>query len=250
MILRVNEIEFSYNSHPVIRDISFEAPKGCVLGILGVNGAGKSTLLKCLNKILSPRSGSIFIQGRELAKMDRMETAKALGYVPQRQSETTLTVFETVLLGRRPHMEWRPGPKDLEVTSNIIDMMGLEKMAMRPVTQLSGGEAQKVALARALAQTPEILLLDEPTSNLDLKNQLEVMGLVRKAVKESGLTAIISIHDLNLALRFSDRFILLKDNIIHTVAKKDDITPEIIKEVYGVDVILSKMGSYTIVAPV
>jgi iron complex transport system ATP-binding protein len=147
-------------------------------------------------------------------------------------------------------MEWRPGPKDLEVTSNIIDMMGLEKMAMRPVTQLSGGEAQKVALARALAQTPEILLLDEPTSNLDLKNQLEVMGLVRKAVKESGLTAIISIHDLNLALRFSDRFILLKDNIIHTVAKKDDITPEIIKEVYGVDVILSKMGSYTIVAPV
>jgi iron complex transport system ATP-binding protein len=203
-----------------------------------------------LNKILSPRSGSILIQGKELARMDRMETAKALGYVPQRQGETTLTVFETVLLGRRPHMEWRPGPKDLDVTSDVITMMGLEKMAMRPVTKLSGGEAQKVALARALAQTPEILLLDEPTSNLDLKNQLEVMGLVRKAVKESRLTAIISIHDLNLALRFADRFILLKDNVIHTVANKDEISPGVIKEVYGVDVILSKMEGYTIVVPV
>ncbi len=249
MILHVNDVEFRYNSHHVLRGLTFTCERGTVLGVLGVNGAGKSTLLKCINKILSPEKGTVFIDKHDVASMARSDIAKRIGYVPQRHGEDQLTVFDTVLLGRKPYVEWNPTTKDLEIVEKVIRLMRLEKLALRPVSHLSGGEVQKVVLARALAQEPELLLLDEPTSNLDLKNQLEVMNLVRHAVKEHGLAAIISIHDLNLALRFSDQLLLMKDGTVHTLCPKYGLTAQTIKEVYDVDVILGEMNGLPFVLP-
>lgn len=249
MILQVNDVHFRYNSRPVLDGLSFNVERGTILGVLGVNGAGKSTLLKCINKILRPQNGSVLVEDNNLSTMSRTEIAKRMGYVPQRHGEDKLTVFDTVLLGRRPYIEWSTTNRDLDIVEKVIQLMRLEALAMRPVTQLSGGETQKVVIARALAQEPDLLLLDEPTSNLDLKNQLEVMNLVRHVVSEHGLAAIISVHDLNLALRFADRFLLLKDGVIHTLSDRDGLTAEIIKDVYEVDVILGDMDGYPVVIP-
>jgi iron complex transport system ATP-binding protein len=249
MILEVNGIEFSYNSHPVLRGLSFSVERGTILGVLGVNGAGKSTLLKCINKILTPRTGCVLVDNQDVAVMTGSEIAKRIGYVPQRHGEDRLTVFDTVLLGRRPYIEWNPTRNDLEIVERVIRLMRLEKLALRPVMQLSGGEIQKVVIARALSQEPDLLLLDEPTSSLDLKNQLEVMNLVKHAVADHGLAAIVSIHDLNLALRFADRLLLLKDGAIHTVCSREGLTSAVISEVYDVDAILGDMGGYPVVIP-
>lgn len=250
MILKVRDIEFSYNSHPILVDVSFEIERGSILAVLGVNGAGKSTLLKCVNGILKPRAGCVFIGPDDINDLNRSEIAERIGYVPQRHGEDKLSVFDTVLLGRLPYIRWNAGRRDLEIVENTLRLMRLEHLAMRPVSRLSGGEAQKVVLARALAQEPELLLLDEPTSNLDLKNQLEVMNLVRHAVKDHNLAAVISIHDLNLALRYADRFLLLKDGRIHALTDRRGIDATIIKEVYGVDVIIGAVAGNSIVIPV
>ncbi len=249
MILEVSNITFSYNSHPVLDGLSFRLEPGVVLGVLGVNGAGKSTLLKCINRILRPGKGAVLIDENDVARMRRSEIAKRVGYVPQRHDEDKLTVFDSVLLGRRPYIEWNATENDLRIVERVIRLMRLEALAMRPIDHLSGGEAQKVVLARALAQEPDLLLLDEPTSNLDLKNQLEVMGHVRRVVKTDGIAAIVSVHDLNLALRFADRFLLLKDGAIHTLSDRSGITRDVIKDVYDVDVILGELDGYPVLIP-
>ncbi len=246
-MLSIAGIEFSYNSHPVLKDIHLELAPGQVLAVLGVNGAGKSTFLKCINRILRIRKGSILLQDKDVLHMPGEEIARHMGYVPQRYGEEELAVFDAVLLGRKPYMKWKADEKDLEIVETTLRQMELEKLAMRPVNTLSGGEMQKVILARALAQEPDLLLLDEPTSNLDLKNQLEVMGLVHAAVKDRGLSAIICLHDINLAFRYADRFLMLKDGQVHTQGGRETITPEAIHQVYGVEVLLGEVQGHPIV---
>ena len=246
MILSIAGLKFSYNSHAVLAGVSFHLEAGQILGVLGVNGAGKSTLLKCINRILRTKRDTVFLNGRDIHQMRGEEIARSMGYVPQKYGDEPLTVFDTVLLGRRPHIRWAATRKDLEVVESILRLMHLEDFALRPVIQLSGGEAQKVMIARALAQEPEILLLDEPLSNLDLKNQIEVMHLLVQAVRQRGLAAILSVHDLNLALRFADFFLLLKDGKVHTFATRGAITAEVIEEVYGVKVILKEVQGYPV----
>jgi len=250
MILEIQNIRFSYNSHPVLDDVSFSLDKGRMLGILGVNGAGKSTLLKCLNRILTPQRGGVLLHGEDLLRMDRRQTARRLGYVPQRHGESRLSVYEAVLLGRKPHMGWTVRKEDHAMVESLVEGLGLGPLALRPVSDLSGGEAQKVMIARALAQSPKVLLLDEPTSNLDLKNQLEVLGLIRRIVRDHGLSAVVSIHDLNLALRFADEFLFLKDHKVHAMVPKEGLTADGIQQVYDVPVVLEKVGEHTVVAPV
>ena len=249
MKLVVNDIGFSYNSHPVLSETSFSLDRGMVMGVLGVNGAGKSTLLKCINRMLAPDRGSVMVEGQNLFRMNQNRVARRVAYVPQRHPETRLTVFDAVLIGRKPHVRWSATPNDYALAEKIIHQMGLDDLALRPVIDLSGGEIQKVVIARALAQSPKVLLLDEPTSNLDLKNQLEVMGLIRRVVDTRGLCAVVAIHDLNMALRFADRFLFLKDSRVHAVGAPDDLDPETIRQVYGVDVALAKVGGHTVVAP-
>ena len=169
MILSVDGIEFSYKSKRILENVKFKVNRGDVVSILGVNGAGKSTLIKCINKILKPKQGTILIDNYDIDKLDNLEIAKKMGYVPQRADGNYMTVFDTVLLGRKPHIKWEISEKDIELVNNILKLMNLEDYALRYTNELSGGELQKVIIARALVQEPHVLLLDEPTNNLDLK---------------------------------------------------------------------------------
>lgn len=249
MILSVDGIRFSYNSHAVLDGVSFCVEKGRVLAILGVNGAGKSTLLKCLNRIVRPQAGSVLLGEADLFTLPQDAIARRMGYVPQQHTQPRLSVYEAVLLGRRPHMGLTVGKADYAVVEQTLEQMGLSGLALRPVDDLSGGEVQKVMIARALAQSPTILLLDEPTSNLDLKNQMDVMGLIRSVVVDHGLMAIIAIHDLNLAVRFADQFLFLKNHKVHGLSSKDELNAGIIEQVYGLKVLVEEVAGQRVVVP-
>lgn len=249
MNLAVDGIEFSYNCRSAIRQISFEVDKGDILGILGMNGAGKSTLLKCLNKILLPKQGAVLLNNQNILKMNSLEVARQVGYVPQNSVVTTVSVFDLILMGRKPHIKWKVTKNDYRIVESIIKQLKLEHLCLSPMSQLSGGETQKVIIARALAQEPGVLLLDEPTSSLDLKNQFEVMRLIRKIVKEKQLAAVVSIHDLNLALRFTDKILMIKDNTVYSLSNKEDVTEEMIQDVYEMDVTLHQVNGNSVVIP-
>ena len=249
-MLSVDGIRFAYNAKPVLDGVSFDVARGELCSILGNNGAGKSTMLKCLLGILQPQEGSVLIEEEDVKRLSRMEMARRMGYVAQRESTSArLTVFDAVLMGRRPHINWGAGKKDLEVVQEVMESLELEDLSLRYLDQLSGGELQKVVIARALAQEPGIMLLDEPTSNLDLRNQLEVMETVKKAVAERGIAALMAIHDVNLALRFSHKFMLLKDGVILACGGAEFITPESMVKVYGVRVEVESLGDRKIVIP-
>ena len=235
--LRIRGVEFGYGSEAVLKGISIEIPQGEMLSIVGPNGAGKTTLLRCINRILKPRRGVIMVNGKSIEEMSRREIAKKMGYVPQSTHQVfPNTVFDVILMGRRPHFAWKCNEKDIEKVLETLKMLGIEHLAMRDITELSGGQQQKVFIARALAQEPEILLLDEPTSNLDIKHQLEVMNIIKSITNERGITAIMAIHDLNLASRYADRVIMMHKGKIFAVGSPEEVlTPENIREVYGVE---------------
>ncbi|MBN2402140.1 MAG: ABC transporter ATP-binding protein [Spirochaetes bacterium] len=249
MKLNVAGIKFSYNHFPVLDDVSFSLEPGRILGVLGVNGAGKTTILKCLNRILTPGTGSVYIDGREVRHMHRNAIAKYFGYVPQRSPDSLLTVFDSVLLGRRPYIKWNATKKDLLIVEDILRQLGCAHLSQRVTSELSGGELQKVIIARALAQEPKVLLLDEPTSSLDLKNQLQVMNIIKNAVHNYNLSAVVSMHDINLALRFADSFLMLKDGNVRFLSGKSELSPDVIEEVYGVKVIINQVNDYQIIIP-
>jgi iron complex transport system ATP-binding protein len=237
MKLEIKGVQFSYGSVPVLEDISLRVRDGEVLSLLGPNGSGKTTLLKCINRILKPKKGTILLEGRDAGNMGLKELARTLGYVPQSAPTAfPLTVFDMVLLGRKPHVNWGLGERDKEIAIEMLKLMELDGMALRMFNELSGGGKQKVIMARALSQEPQVLLLDEPTSNLDLRHQLEVLQLVIDMVKERGLSVIMAIHDLNLASRFSSKIVMLKDGEIRAAGEpREVLNSGNIKEVYGVE---------------
>lgn len=203
---------------------------------MGPNGSGKTTLIKCMDRILRPK-GSILLDSRKLDDMSGVEIARIFGYVPQ-SSSTPLntTVFDTVLMGRRPHISWRVSDADIEKVADTLELLHLEKFSMRDFSQLSGGQKQKVLIARALCQEPEVLLLDEPTSNLDMKHQLDVMETISSLVKDKGISAVMAIHDLNLASRFSDKLAMLMGGKVYAVGSPNSlITESNIGYVYGIE---------------
>ncbi|MEW6187628.1 MAG: ABC transporter ATP-binding protein [Thermodesulfobacteriota bacterium] len=249
MNLKVGGLAFSYNGRPVLKGVEFELKRGEILGVLGVNGAGKTTLLKCLNRILKPQSGTVLLDQKNVRRMNRREIATHFAYVPQKYGEEPLTVFDTILLGRKPYIKWEATHDDLHIVEAILYRLHIEHLALRPTNQLSGGEMQKVIIGRALAQEPEVLLLDEPTSNLDMKNQIQVMQLVTVAVREHDMAAIISMHDINLAFRFVDCLLMLKEGRVHWFGSKKEISASEIEAVYGLKVVLNEVGPYRIVIP-
>lgn len=250
MILSVSELAFNYPSHSVLKEINFSICKGNFLAVLGVNGAGKSTLLKCINRVLKPCAGAVFIQNDEAGKLSRREIAKRIGYVAQRQESVSMTVFDAVLMGRKPYIQWEASPRDLEITHKALKMLELEEYSLRYLNELSGGEQQKVVLARALAQEPDLLLLDEPTSSLDLKNQLEVVRIIKRVVRNQQISAVVSMHDLNLAIRFADKFLLLKNGEIFAAGGLEVMTPKSIESVYSISVKINEIEGIPVVVPV
>jgi iron complex transport system ATP-binding protein len=249
MILSVQGMRFHYPGRPVLEQVSFTVEKGQVLAILGPNGTGKTTLLKCLNRILPPTAGSVFIGDEPISRLSRNALAKKIGYVEQQRSGSRATVFNTVLLGRKPYIRWDITFNDMAITSQALETLGMEDFALRYMDELSGGELQKVIIARALAQQPEILLMDEPTSSLDLKNQLEVLRLIQQISRDRGIAAVVAMHDLNLAFRFADRFILLKNKTIFAAGGPEVMTPENIESVYAVPVMIASHNGNRVVIP-
>ena len=249
MILNVQGIRFHYPCRPVLEEASFSVERGEVLAVLGTNGTGKTTLLKCINRILMPAAGTVLIDDESTALLSRNALAQKIGYVEQQRSGSRATVFNAVLLGRKPYIRWDITQRDMEIAGQALTSLGLADYALRYMDELSGGELQKVVIARALAQEPDILLMDEPTSSLDLKNQIEVVNLIRQISRERGIAAVVAMHDLNLALRFADRFILLKDKTIYAAGGSEVMTPEIIEAVYAVPVTIAAYKGSRVVIP-
>jgi len=252
MKLKVKDVEFGYQSVPVLRDVCFELAQSEVLGIVGPNGAGKSTLIRCIDRILIPQKGSILLDERAIKEMRRMELAKKLGYIPQSSHQSfPATVFDVVLMGRRPHIGWRSSEKDEEKVLDVLQMLKIEYLAMRDINEISGGQQQKVFIARALVQEPDVLLLDEPTSNLDIKHQLDVMDAIKKLVREKEISAIMAIHDLNLGSRYSDRIIMMNGGTIVSAGDPSSVlNAENIKQVYGVEALVRNELGCPYIVPV
>jgi len=253
MKLKMKNVEFNYGSVPVLTRVCFELAQSEMLGIVGPNGAGKSTLIRCINRILNPQKGYILLDEKKITEMHRMELAKKMGYIPQSTSQTfPATVFDTVLLGRRPHIGWRSSEEDNEKVLDVLELMDIEDLAMRDINELSGGQEQRVYIARALAQEPEVLLLDEPTSNLDIQHQLEVMEIIKDLVMNKGISAIMAVHDLNLASRYTDRVIIMKEGKIFDAGNPSDVlTPENIRSVYNVEAkVIIQNGEVPYIVPV
>ena len=250
MILRVEDLHFSYGSRPVLEGVDFGVAKGELCAVLGNNGAGKSTLLKCAARILQAREGVVYLDEEDISKLKGQDLAKSLSYVAQRDTENArLSVFDTVLQGRKPHLGLTIRTNDIQVVEEVLVALEMEEFAFRYLDELSGGELQKVVIARALAQEPQVLLLDEPTSNLDLRNQLEVMDLMRRMTEEKGMAVLVAIHDINLASRFCDKYLLLHEGLIFASGGDEVLTQSNIEETYGIMVRLLRDNGRTLVVP-
>ncbi|EGQ79465.1 iron(III) ABC superfamily ATP binding cassette transporter, ABC protein [Fusobacterium animalis ATCC 51191] len=197
MKLEIKNLSFSYKNKEILNNISFEVYSGTLLSILGANGAGKTTLIKCINGILKFKKGEVLIDEKNFNNKSLKEKSKIMSYVPQITSsfDIDLTVFDTVLLGRIPHKTFKFSEWDKQIALNNIKKLDLEKYLFSYVGELSGGEKQRVLIARALTQEPKILILDEPISNLDLKFQLETMKILKNLAKEENLIVITILHD-------------------------------------------------------
>ena len=239
-VLKVSNLSFSWknNSVPVLSDIEFSVRDGELVAILGINGAGKSTLLKCMNRILKPENAEIKIDSMNINDLSLLELSKLVSYVPQSiMTNFSMDVFDVVMLGRRPHISWRISNEDRDKVSKTLQLFDLEDFAFRRFDQLSGGERQRVIVAKAVVQSPSLFLFDEPTSDLDLKNQIEVMKRIRNLVENKGMrrAALVAVHDINLAARFADRIILLNNGRIQAFnTPKSVLTEQNISEVFGV----------------
>jgi iron complex transport system ATP-binding protein len=252
MNLKVRNVIFSYSSTKILDDVTMDMDCSEVIGIVGPNGAGKSTLIRCINRILNPQEGRITLDGSDVKDMTRMEIAKVLGYVPQTASHAfSTTVFDIILMGRRPHCGWRCSKSDVKKALEVLKLVGIEHLAMRDFDELSGGQQQKVLVARALSQEPDILLLDEPTSNLDIRQQLETMEIIKNLVREKGISAIMAIHDLNLAARYSDHILMLKNGKVFDVGDPYSVlNAQNIAQVYGVQAAVKDEGGRPYIVPI
>lgn len=252
MKLEIKGVNFSYGSRYALEDVTMSIGDGEIVTLVGPNGSGKTTLLKCLNRILKLQKGTVLVEEKDISKLKLKELAKLLSYVPQSVGRSfPSTVFEIVLIGRKPYVDWGVSSRDKEIVSSILSLMGLNEMALRQSNELSGGEYQKVLIARALAQEPQVLLLDEPTSNLDLKHQLDVLNLITSIVKEKNIAAVMAMHDLNLASRFSDKMIFLNGGKIYDAGKPETVlTERNIRNVYGVEAIVNKNARYLHIIPI
>jgi iron complex transport system ATP-binding protein len=249
MILQVQGVRFAYNSHPVLRQVSFDVQPGELVAILGPNGVGKTTLLKCLNGIMRPQEGAVLVQAEDVYRLRPLQVAQSIGYVAQKSEASRLTVFDAVLMGRKPYVRWAVSEHDLSVVNAALKRLDLERLSLRFIDQLSGGELQKVSMARALVQEPSLLLLDEPTSSLDLKNQVEILGIIRRVVSEHRVAAVMTMHDINSALRFADSALLLKDGTIYFAGPVEQVTEEMVESVYGLPVQILTVNGHPLVVP-
>jgi iron complex transport system ATP-binding protein len=234
--LAIDDLSFSYGATPILRGITLPViPAGEITGVIGPNAAGKTTFFKCIAGLLTGR-GRVSLDGVDLATLSAVERAKRVTYLPQDVSApAVLTVVESVLLARQHSISWRVSDEDLEVVGRILDDVRIAPLALRYLNELSGGQRQLVSIAQSLARAPRLLLMDEPTSNLDLQHQLEVLEFMRQVTAERRMMTLIAVHDLNLAARYADRLIVLTGGGVYAAgAPAEVLTPAMLREVYGV----------------
>lgn len=235
-MLSVQSVSKYYGDKKVLDEISFTVEKGSSLGIIGPNGVGKSTLLKMISGLIEPSSGEIQYNGKNIFQLPHKKLAQKMAVLSQNGLPSyPISVIDTVLMGRYPHLRWyeREGKKDLEIVEKVMEQTEISHLKDKFLDTLSGGERQRVAIAKAMVQQPEILLLDEPTTYLDIQHQLTVLNLVRKWQKESHLTVIMVMHDLNLASQFCDKLVLLHDGKIEKSGTSEQvIAKDILSKVY------------------
>ena len=244
-MLTIRDLHFGYNKQiEILHGIDCEVKQGELVSVLGPNGCGKTTLVKCINRIHDPWSGRIQMGDKELQICSHNEIAKRIGYVPQVSSGALSgTVIDFILLGRCQYLNWRLKEEDLLAVMDVLERLNIREFANRDFGSLSGGQRQKVLVARALLQTPELYIFDEPTSNLDLKNQIEIMELARGIVDHEGKSVIMVVHDLNMALHYSDRIILMNNGTVSAQGTPEVVlTSENIQTVYGVKTRLESSG--------
>ena len=248
-MLKIENLHFSYGGNTdVLRGADLALSQGEVGILLGKNGSGKTTLFKTLLGLVKPKKGSITFQGENLLKLNRLQRARRIGYVPQDIQFGALTVFDSVLMGRISYFGIRAGKEDYEAVEKLLADVGLLELAHRNVEELSGGERQKIAIARAMAQEPQMMVFDEPTGNLDIANEQLIIREAKKLAKEKKIAILASLHDLNQALALGDKFFFLKEGIVKYAGGKEVFTPEVIKDIFDADVeLLEKDGRMVIV---
>lgn len=252
MSLTIDGIEFAYGKHKVLKGVSLEVQDGTFCALLGPNGSGKSTLAKVIARVHKPSQGTVTFDGTDVLSLGRREHARTVAYVPQSgEAPFDLTVREAVLLGRTPHYGMAPGAEDWRHVQDAITLLNLDELVDRNMSELSGGQAQRVLVARALAQDPKVLLLDEPTSALDLRYQIETLQIVRRITRTKGITALIAIHDLNHAGRFCDQIVMLdQGTIIKSGTPAEALQEDTLKQVYGLRVTVEECEGFVEVRPV
>ncbi|HEY4717618.1 MAG TPA: heme ABC transporter ATP-binding protein [Anaerolineales bacterium] len=237
-MLSVRSLRVAYGEKEVLHDLDVELARGEVLGLIGPNGSGKTSLIRAVSGVLQPASGTVSIEGRDVSALSAGERARQIAVVPQStQLPPVFTVFECVSLGRTPHLSWlgRLGPRDLHHIQRAMQAADLSYLSDRRIGELSGGEQQRVILARALAQDCPILLLDEPTAHMDLHHQVGLLSLMRRMAREHNLAVLVTMHDLNLASLYADRLVLLVEGRIRASGKPAEVlTTEILQGAYHV----------------
>lgn len=243
MPLTVENLCFGYRSDKqILKGVSLSVESGELVSIVGPNGSGKTTLIKCINKINTPSSGKILFDDLDITKAKPWQIARKIGYVPQISSDSMSgSVIDYILLGRRQYLNWKVKDSDLAVIMSAMKKLDIVDLANMKFSELSGGQKQKVLVARALVQEPDAFLFDEPTSNLDIKNQIEIMSIAREIASKLGKTVIMVVHDLNMASHYSDKIALMSQGrIISYGAPRDILTVQNIKMVYDVEVGITK----------
>lgn len=238
--LRLDNVSLGYGKQTVLRNIGFEVSPGEILGIIGPNGSGKSTLVRGITRLIQPSTGKIFLNGTDVSHINQQKLAQLMAVVPQNPAlPEPFTALEVVLMGRTPHLGLLryEGKKDLAIVKRAMEATKTLDFAERRVGELSGGERQRLTIARALAQEPKIILMDEPTANLDINYQIETLGLARQLSRKHKLIVLVTLHDLNLASQYCDRLVLLSDGRIYCQgAPEKVINARTIKDVYGAEV--------------
>lgn len=237
-MLNINGLSYRYNKRtpPVLRDVSLELDDGQIGVLLGKNGSGKTTLFQTILGILRPDSGTICFDGSDLTTLSRKERARLVAYMPQHIHFGSLSVYDSVLMGRIAFFGLRAGAEDHAIVRKVLRDMGLEDLAMRNVQEMSGGVRQKIAIARAMVQQPRLLIFDEPTGNLDMSNERLVVREAKRLAKEHGVSILTALHDLNLAMSFGDRFFFLKDGTVKYACGQGELDADMIRDTFDVDV--------------